>query len=589
MIESMRLEIEKRFLRGIAASPGIVIARAYVFQDILLLVQSRHLEDGHAENEIIRLNKAIRQVVNELMEDNLQTSKRTNKKEAEIFLTHIAMLRDPYFISHVLQDIRENRVNAESALMKQIDQFSEAFRNMDDAYLREHGTDLRDLGRRVIAKLLPQQEPAWAPNEKVIVVSSELTPSDTVRLDREKVLGFATESGGRDSHAAILARSLGIPAVLGLVGLLSKVTRGDTLIVDGNEGIVLINPPDEIIQNYQVLQKKYESYQANLLSLTSLSSQTRDGREIRLWANIGGPGDIEYALRFGAHGIGLFRTELPFLVWRRFLSEEEQFFLYQQVVTDASGKEVTIRTLDLGGDKYFEDWESKKEKNPLLGYRSVRIFLQNKDLFKQQLRAILRASAFGPVKVLFPMISTIEEIRQIKGLFELIKRELHQEGLSFDERIPLGVMIEVPSAAILADQFLQEVDFLSIGTNDLVQYTLAVDRDNDLVTHLYEPLNPAILRLIHHVIRAAEDAGKPLTLCGEMAGMPTYIPLLVGMGVTDLSMNPPALLEARKAVRDTAFESWQGIAHSVGRLASLEMIKQYVARKQPRTADERMP
>jgi phosphotransferase system enzyme I (PtsI) len=589
MIGSMKQEMDKRFLRGIAASPGIVIARAHVFQDILLLVQRRHLEDSRAENEISRLNQAIRQVIGELMEDNFQTSKRAHKKEAEIFLTHIAMLKDPYFISQVLQDIRENRVNAESALMKQVDQFSEAFRNMDDAYLREHGTDLRDIGRRVIKKLMPQQEPAWASDEKVIVVSSELTPSDTVRLDREKVLGFATESGGRESHAAILARSLGIPAVLGLEGLLSKVNRGDTLIVDGNAGIVIINPPGEVIQNYQDLQRKYESYRADLLSLTSLSSQTRDGREIRLWANIGGPGDLEYALRFGAHGIGLFRTELPFLVWRRFLSEEEQFFIYQQVVTEASGKEVTIRTLDLGGDKYFEAGESQKEKNPFLGYRSVRIFLRKKDLFKQQLRAILRASAVGPVKILFPMISTIEEVQQIKELIELTKRELREEGISFDERIPLGVMIEVPSAAILADQFLREVDFLSIGTNDLVQYTLAVDRDNDLVNHLYEPLNPAILRLIHHVIRVAQDARKPVTLCGEMAGTPTYIPLLVGMGLTDISMNPPALLEARKAIRDMTFESWQGTASTVCELASLEMIKQYVDHERSRTADARLP
>lgn len=589
MIGSMKQEIDKRFLRGIAASPGIVIARAYVIQDILLLVQRRHLEDSRAENEIIRLNRAIRQVIGELMEDNFQASKRADKKEAEIFLAHIAMLKDPYFISHVLQDIRENGVNAESALMKQVDQFSRAFRNMDDAYLREHGADLRDIGRRVITKLMPQQEPAWASDEKVIVVSSELTPSDTVRLDREKVLGFATESGGRESHAAILARSFGIPAVLGLEGLLSKVTTGDTLIVDGNAGIVIINPPGEVIRNYEGFQRKYESYQADLLSLTSLPSQTRDGREIRLWANIGSPGDLEYALRFGAHGIGLFRTELPFLVWKRFLSEEEQFFLYHKVVTEASGKEVTIRTLDLGGDKQFEAEESQKEKNPFLGYRSVRMFLRKKDLFKQQLRAILRASAAGPVKVLFPMISTIEEVRQIKELVELAKRELREEGICFDEKIPLGVMIEVPSAAILADHLAREVDFLSIGTNDLVQYTLAVDRDNDLVNHLYEPLNPAILRLIHHVIGAAHDAGKPLTLCGEMAGTATYIPLLVGMGATNLSMNPPALLEARKVVRDMAFESWQGTASTACELASLEMIKQCVERERSGTADERLP
>lgn len=567
----MKKEIDKRFLKGIAASPGIVIGKAYVFQDILLLVERRDLEEGRAEKEVARLNRAIRLVIDELIEDHFQTSKRTRKQEAEIFLAHIAILKDPYFIARIVQDIRENGVNAESALMKQIDQFGRAFRKMEDAYLRERGTDLRDIGRRVIKKLMPQQQPAWALEEKAILVSSELTPSDTVRLEREKVLGFATESGGKESHAAILARSLGIPAVLGLEGLLSKVTGGETLIVDGNTGIVVVNPPGEVIQNYQHLQRKYESYQADLHGLISLPSETRDGREIRLWANIGGPGDLEYALRFGAQGIGLFRTEMPFLILRRFLSEEDQSFLYQKVVTEASGKEVTIRTLDFGGDKYLEDEENQKERNPFLGYRSIRIFLRKKNLFKQQLRAILRASAFGPVKVLFPMISTMEEVKQIRGIFESTKRELHKQGIPFDERIPFGIMIEVPSAAILADQLAREVDFFSIGTNDLIQYTLAVDRDNDLVNHLYEPLNPAVLRLIQHIVRVAKDTGKPVTLCGEMAGTPAYIPLLVGMGLTDLSMNPPAL-EAKKTIRDMAFESWQSVARTACDLASPEEI-----------------
>jgi phosphotransferase system enzyme I (PtsI) len=267
---------------------------------------------------------------------------------------------------------------------------------------------------------------------------------------------------------------------------------------------------------------------------------------------------------------------MPSLVLRRFLSEEEQSFLYQKVITEASGKEVTIRTLDFGGDKYFEDGESQKEKNPFLGCRSIRVFLRKKDLFKQQLRAILSASAFGPVKVLFPMISTIEEVRQIRRLFELTKEELHKEGIPFDEKTPFGVMIEVPSAAILADQLARGVDFFSIGTNDLIQYTLAVDRDNNLVNHLYEPLNPAVLRLIQHIVRVAKDTGKPVTLCGEMAGAPAYIPLLVGMGLTDLSMNPPALLEAKKTIRDMAFESWQSAARTACDLASPEEINRLI-------------
>jgi len=583
MTESIKKAIDKRFLRGIAASPGIVTGKACVFRDILLLVETRHLEQCSAEKEIIRLHQAVHQVVDELIEDNFKTSKKAQTNAAGIFLTHIAILRDPYFISGITQDIRENGVNAESALMRQVDQFSRAFRKMDDTYLRERGTDLRDIARRVIKKLMPQERSGISADDKVIIVSSELTPSDTVRLDRDKVLGFVTESGGKESHAAILARSFGIPAVLGLEGLLSKVSGGNTLIVDGNTGIVIINPSAEVIEHYQDLQSRYESCQLDLQRLADLPSETLDGRKIHLWANIGGPGDLEYALRFGAHGIGLFRTEMPFLIWRRFLSEEEQFFLYTKVVNEASGKEVTIRTLDFGGDKYFEDGKSQKEKNPFLGYRSIRIFLRKKNIFKQQLRAILRASAFGPVKLLFPMVTTIEEVKQIKVIFEATKRELRKEGVSFSENIPLGVMIEVPSAAILADQIAGEVDFFSIGTNDLIQYTLAVDRDNDLVNHLYEPLNPAVLRLIQHVIRVGKDTGKTVTLCGEMAGTPTYIPFLVGMGVTDLSMNPPALLEARKTIRDMDFAAWEVTAETVCSLASLEIIKEYVERERSMT------
>jgi phosphotransferase system enzyme I (PtsI) len=582
MVEPIQKEIDKRFLKGIAASPGIVIGKASVFQDILLLVERRRIEEGHAEKEVARLNQAISRVIDELIEDNFRTSKRTRKQEAEIFLTHIAILKDPYFIAQVVQDIRQNGVNAESAFMKQVDEFGKAFKKIEDPYLRERGEDLRDIGRRVIRKLMPQQQPSWGLEEKAIIASSELTPSDTVRLDREKVLAFVTESGGKESHAAILARSLGIPAVVGLEGLLSKVNKGDTLIVDGDMGIVVIEPAAEVIHNYRELQKKHKSHQADLEKTISLPSETLDKREIRLWGNIGGLIDLEYALHFGAHGIGLFRTEFPFLMFRRFLSEEEQFVLYEKVVSRADGRPVTIRTLDFGGDKLFEDEKRQKEKNPFLGYRSIRIFLRETDLFKQQLRAVLRASAYGPVKILFPMISTVEEIRQVKELFECAKTELLHEGIAFDEGIPFGIMIEVPSAAILADQLAREVDFFSIGTNDLIQYTLAVDRDNDLVNHLYEPLNPAVLRLIQNVVRAAKDAGKQVALCGEMAGTPAYIPLLVGMGLTDLSMNPSVLLEAKKIIRDTAYRHWQSVARDVFDLPSREEVERLVSRQNER-------
>lgn len=573
----MEKEIAKRFLKGIPASPGIVIGKACVFQDILYLVERRSVEEGHAEQEIVRLKQAIRLVTDELIQDNLRVSQEVGKREAEIFLAHVAILEDPYFISKIFQDIRENSINAEASVLKQIDEFRAAFEKMDDLYIKTRSQDLNDIGRRVIQKLMPFRQAGCDLTEPVIIVASELTPSDTIRLDREKVLAFATESGGKESHAAILARSMGIPAVLGLEGLLSKVDKGDNLIVDGDMGLVMINPPEEVIQNYRDLQKKREIYRTELKKIIPLPSETMDGHEIRLWANIGSLVDLEYALHFGAHGIGLFRTELPFLVWRRFLSEDEQFALYQKVVTQAGGREVTIRTLDFGGDKFFEDGRSQKEKNPFLGYRSIRVFLRENHLFKEQLRAILRASTYGHVKILFPMISSIEEIRQVRDLFESTKLELRKKGIPFDERIPFGIMIEVPSVAIIVDQLVKELDFLSIGTNDLIQYTLAVDRDNDLVNSLYQPLNPAVLRLIQTVTEVAKKANKPVTLCGEMAGDPQYIPLLVGMGLADLSMTPASLLEAKKIVRSIAHERWQLIAKKALGFSSVEEIAQLLS------------
>jgi phosphotransferase system enzyme I (PtsI) len=573
----MEKEIAKRFIKGISASPGIVIGKACVFQDILYLVERRNIEKGHAEGEISRLKKAIRQVTEELIQDNLRVSQVIGKREAEIFLSHVAILEDPYFISHIFQDIREEGINAEASVLRQIDEFKKVFEKMDDSYIKTRAQDLSDIGRRVIQKLMPSQQEGCDLKEPVIIVASELTPSDTIRLDREKVLAFATESGGKESHAAILARSFGIPAVVGLEGLVSKVKKGDLLVVDGDMGMVVINPPEEVIQNCRNLQKTRESYRTELQKIIPLPSETRDGHEVRLWANIGSLVDLEYAMHFGAHGIGLFRTELPFLVWRRFLSEDEQFSLYQKVLTQANGREVTIRTLDFGGDKFFEDGKSQREKNPFLGYRSIRVFLREKDLFKQQVRAILRASVCGRVKILFPMISSIEEIRQVRELFESTKMELRKGGIPFDERIPFGIMIEVPSVAIIVDQLINEVDFLSIGTNDLIQYTLAVDRDNDLVGSLYQPLHPAVLRLIQTVTEVAKKTNKPITLCGEMAGNPQYIPLLVGLGLVDLSMNPIALLEAKKIIRSIEHERCQLITKKALGFSSVEGIVQLLS------------
>ncbi len=584
----MEKEIGKRFLKGISASPGIAIGRVCVFQDILLRVSRYTLAEDQTAREVVRLKVAVRQVIDELMVDNFQASQTIGKEEAAIFLAQAAMLEDPYYLSRIIQDIRENGTNAESAVLRQVEEFSKIFEQMDDPYFRERGGDLRDVGRRVIGKLISSQETTCDSEQPVVIVARELTPSDTVRLDRKKILAFATESGGKESHAAILAKSLGIPAVTGLEGLLLKVNREDELVVDGDLGTVVINPPEEVRHNYRDLLKKREEYRLDLEETIPLASQTRDERLVRLWANIGCLADLEYALHFGAHGIGLYRTEMPFMVWGRFLSEEEQTGLYQKVVEQINGREITIRTLDFGGDKFLGEATTPKEKNPFLGYRSIRIFLKERDLLRQQIRAILRASAHGSVRILFPMISSIEEVRQIREMVELSKGELSAKGIPFDHQIPVGAMIEVPSAAIVVDQLIEEVDFLSIGTNDLIQYTLAVDRDNEMVSAFYQPLNPAVLRLIRNVTDAALAAHKPVAVCGEMAGDPRFIPLLVGLGITDLSMNPVALLEAKKMIRSLVYLRWEAIAKVVLSLSSVEEIKRFLSLEYDR-ADLQLP
>ena len=582
----MEKEISRRFMKGIPTSPGIVIGRVCVFQDILFRVKEQPIAEGLTEQEAVRFKQAVRHVIDDLMEDNRRTSRIIGKKEAEVFLTHAAILEDPYYIANILKDIRDFGKNAEAAVQRQTSEFSKAFDQMEDAYLRERGADIRDVGRRILEKLMAAQEPVCDFDDPVIIVARELTPSDTVRLDREKILGFATESGGKESHAAILARSLGIPAVAGLDGLLVKAQNGDRLVVDGDMGIVVVNPPEGVVQSYRDIVKKREAYRSDLERVIPLPSETLDGHSVRLWANIGCLADVEYAVRFRSHGIGLYRTEMPFMMWGRFLSEDEQYGLYRKVVDLAAGRIVTIRTLDFGGDKFFGGINSSKEKNPFLGYRSIRIFLKEQELFRQQLRAILRASAYGPVKILFPMITSIDEVRQIRQLVELSKKELDSQGIPFDENLPIGAMIEVPSAAIMADQLIREVDFLSIGTNDLIQYTLAVDRDNDLVSPLYQPLNPAVLRLIFSVNRVALAANKPVTLCGEIAGDPKYIPLLIGMGLSDLSMSPVALPEAKKIVRSIAYGKWESVARATAGLSSVEEIEAFLLHEHGRTGLE---
>jgi phosphotransferase system enzyme I (PtsI) len=455
-------------------------------------------------------------------------------------------------LAEIFERIATQKIKAEAAVLFQIRKYEEVFSKVGNPYLKDRILDIRDIATRLLESLMGPLEFDCPFQEPVIIAGLELTPKDTLRLKKDRVLAFITEQGGKESHAAILARAMGIPAVLGMEGLLSRIEKGDFLIVDGNMGLVVLDPPEEVIQEYRYAQEKLQGHRRNLEVLVSSPCETRDGHRFKLMANIGNMVDLEFALQYRSDGIGLFRTELPFILGERFLSEEEQFDIYRAVVEQMNPREVTIRTLDLGGDKFLKI--PHPEKNPFLGYRSTRFFLKEKSLLRVQLRAILRASSYGKVKILFPMVCSMDEVRNLVELAKETERDLRTQGEDIQKHILLGIMVEVPSLAIMAAKLMKEIDFVSIGTNDLVQFTLAVDRDNDLVSDLYQPIHPSVLWLIRNVVNAGKTNGKNVSICGEMAGNPIYFLLLFGLGLREFSVSPIAILEVREAARRIAAE-----------------------------------
>jgi len=567
-------KIEKfgeRLLKGIGASSGIVMGKVCVHTDVLGHVREETIREEEIPSEIVRLKESASLVRERLRTDRSRVLQETNRSDADIFSTQIALLEDSQFLNGVKSRIAEERVNAQIALIQELDKYKTIFSRIEDPYLRERVVDLRDIGRRLVELLVGPEDLDCPFDEPVVVAALELTPSDTVRFKPGRVLAFVTEQGGKESHAAILARSMGISAVVGVHGLLSRVKKGDFLIVDGNMGIVIVNPPQEVVENYRRLNAQFRDRRHQMEELIPVSARTRDGTSIKLMANGGNLADIEFALHYQAEGIGLFRTELPFMTRESFPSEQEQLELYRKVCEKMDGKEVVIRTLDFGGDKLLPG--HAKEKNPFLGYRSTRIFLDETDLFEDQLRAILQADTCRRLKLLFPFVSSIGEIQKIKTILQKVKRDLKREGRPFSESVPVGVMIEIPSAAILADRILREVDFVSIGTNDLIQYTLAVDRDNDLVSHLYETLNPAVIWLIKHVVDAGVQAGKPVSICGEVAGDPRYTSLLIGLGLRELSVNAVSILDIKEALRRISLREAQTLAETILPLSTAEEVE----------------
>jgi len=547
--DEKKVSVSENMYRGLPVSEGIAFGKADIYISELAEIIPYRLKSEEVEREIVRYREALEEVKRQLEESERRIRRDIGEEEAEIIRSHLMIAEDPFFEKEVPRMVEEENLNAEFIILRGIRAFMEKFKTIEDDYLRERGKDIEDIGKRVIHRLLQLDTRKVLFNKRGVVFAHELTPSDTIHFDPKKIKGMVTEVGGETSHAAILARSMGVPTVVGVENILRRVRTNDRIIVDGNLGLVFVNPKPSVIKEYRKIQEDYAAYRKELEKISQLPSVTLDHVPFHLYSNIVKAPDVGVAIKYGAEGVGLFRTELPFLLSERLLTEEEQFKIYRTVAEALKGKEATIRTLDLGGDKFLPFQKIKREVNPFLGWRSIRISLEEVDVFKVQLRAILRASVHGKVRVLYPMISSVEELRAVNEIFAEVKHELMLRGIPYDEKIKTGVMIEVPSAAILADKLIRETDFFSIGTNDLVQYTLAVDRDNEKVADFYRPYNPAILWLIKRVADVCSEAGKPCSVCGEIAGDPIYAVLLLGCGIRDLSMKSLSIPEVKRVLR----------------------------------------
>jgi phosphotransferase system enzyme I (PtsI) len=536
------------FLHGIAASNGIAIAKAYRLVEPDLAFESKTIDDAAAE--VDRFRKAIEKSKTELEAIRDRAKVELGADKAAIFEAHLLVLSDPELHSPIEDKIQSDKVNAESALKETADMFIMMFEQMDNEYMQERAADIRDVTKRVLAHLLGVQlvNPSMIA-EEVIIVAEDLTPSDTAQLNKQFVLGFTTNIGGRTSHSAIMARSMEIPAVVGTKTATEEINNGDLVIVDGLKGEVHINPTPELVEQYRKVHAEYEVQKAEWAKLVNEPTVTNDNHHVELVANIGTPKDLKGVIENGGEGVGLYRTEFLYMGRDQLPTEEEQFESYKAVLEGLSGKPVVVRTLDIGGDKELPYLELPKEMNPFLGFRAIRLCLEEQDIFRTQLRALLRASNYGNLKIMFPMIATLDEFRAAKGILEEEKQKLLAEGQKVADNIELGIMVEIPSTAILADQFAKEVDFFSIGTNDLIQYTMAADRMNERVSYLYQPYSPSILRLVKMVIDAAHAEGKWTGMCGEMAGDETAIPVLIGLGLDEFSMSATSILKARSQIK----------------------------------------
>jgi len=567
-------------LKGIPASPGITVGKVFVFGREQYVIPRHIIKDESVQAEIKRFMDALVETKNEIIEIKKRISEELGAEHGQIFSAHLLVIEDSMLLEEVISRIRKDRLSVEYVFQDVLKKYIKVFSEMDDEYLKERISDINDIGSRILKNLIGAKEDVLGNlKDKAVVVAYDLSPSDTATMHKKNVIGFATDIGGRTSHTAIMAKSLEIPAVVGLETITRYAERGDTIIIDGTHGTIVINPTPKTIKKYESDKKRLVSFEKHLLESKNLPCVTLDGKAIALAANIEVPGDVASVLAHGAKGIGLYRTEYFYMNRKDLPSEEEQYKAYSMVAKKIKPQSVVIRTLDLGGDKFLSQLDVPQEMNPFLGWRAIRFCLARPDIFKVQLRAILRASANGKLKVMYPMISGLEELMQANSILEDAKRSLRKDSILFDEDIEVGAMIEVPSAALICDILAKEADFFSIGTNDLIQYSLAVDRVNEKIAYLYEPAHPAVLRLIKSVIDNGHKKGIWVGMCGEMAGDIALTLILLGMGLDEFSTSPIAIPEIKRIIRSVTMVQAKAVAEEALTLSTGKDVETFAKKK----------
>lgn len=565
--------------KGIGAAPGIVIGPAFVMRPETFSVPNTTVPSAEREKEVASFKRALAATREELLKIQESLSDRLGEDHARIFEAHLLILDDVMVVDDTEALIREENRNAAWAFQKVISNVLATFEDMEDEYLKDRFTDILDVKRRVIGKILGKQKrKVFSPAEKSIIFARDLAPSETAQLDRKSVFGYATDRGGRTSHTAILARSQGVVAVVGLEDISAKVRTGDQVILDGNTGTIVINPRKSTLETYRREIKHYKKLEQELLKLTAYPAETLDNRNIKLNANIDLPDEVESAVAYGAQGVGLFRTEYFFIAQDQLPSEEEQYQVYRAVLECMTDKPVTIRVLDVGGDKIADYLHGSPELNPFMGWRGIRFLLTRKDIFKTQLRAIYRASAHGSVRILLPLIVELDEIEKAKQICAEVRDELAGNRFRIDEKVQIGIMVETPSAVLLADAMAKEVDFFSIGTNDLIQYTMAVDRGNSKISHLYQHLHPSIIRLLKMTVEAARKSKIPVSICGEMAVDPMSTVVLIGLQMDEFSCSPSTMPEVKKTIRSVTYDECKMLVKRILEYSTTDEIEREVTK-----------